>query len=95
MQVLENQGNTAVVFLTRAGRELPSYWRGYQVLDGDVTDYRPGDCKGCVVGLRYKIAGTLSESDTYKLLKNNPFVVDPESLECQHVNGQIELELVA
>jgi hypothetical protein len=29
-------------------------YKGYKVVDGDVTDYRPKDGKGVIVGLRWK-----------------------------------------
>jgi hypothetical protein len=91
LQVLENQGNVAIVFNTVPGESLPSHWKNYTVLDGDVTDYRPADCKGCVVGLRYKVSGKLSKSDTYDALKGNIFVVDAQGLDCQHVYGVTSL----
>ena len=50
--------NVAVVFDTKRGHELPtSYTLGglmAKVIDGDLTDYRPDDEKGTIVGLRAK-----------------------------------------
>ena len=84
LQVLENQGNVAIVFNTLKNSELPISWKGYTVIDGDVTDYRPGDCKGCVVGLRFKH----TDNETVnKAAIISPFIVDPKSPDCQHVNG--------
>jgi len=80
LEVLENQGNVAMVFNVLRNRELPTTWNGYKVVDGDVTDYRPADCKGCVVGLRFKVT---ADQDVNEMAKNSPFVVDPESSECQ------------
>lgn len=31
---------------------LPKYWRGWEVIDGGETDWRPADRRGVVVGLR-------------------------------------------
>lgn len=43
--------NIAVVF---GGKLLPDSYMGLPVIDGDETDYRPADPKGCVVGLKVK-----------------------------------------
>lgn len=54
LEYLRTGGNAAVVFDTIKGHELPSTWNGFPVIDGDVTDYRPTDPHGAVVGLRAK-----------------------------------------
>ena len=43
--------NIAVVF---KGKELPSSYQGYKVVDGDKSDMRFKDGKGVIVGLKYK-----------------------------------------
>lgn len=61
--VLANGGNVSVVFFDSektggvCGRaahdqQLPQSWLGYEVIDGGKTDWRPGDKRGTVVGLR-------------------------------------------
>jgi hypothetical protein len=62
MRVLESGNNVAVVFYDNSPgpkcgkaahrQPLPSYWQGYPVIDGGVTDWRPSDPRGVVVGLR-------------------------------------------
>ena len=47
-------GTAAVVFATRKGAPLPATWRGFPVIDGDLTDARFLDPVGVVVGLRAK-----------------------------------------
>jgi hypothetical protein len=86
LDVLESGGNVAIVFNTLPGQDLPNYWKNFPVLDGDVTDYRPADSAGHVVGLRYKVSGKLSKSATYEALKGNIFVVDAQGFDCQHVD---------
>lgn len=68
LDVLARGGNVAVVFATKRGAPLPAAWRGYPVIDGDVSDVRPDDpgafnpangaasmgARGVVVGLRAK-----------------------------------------
>tara|TARA_R110002074_G_scaffold205199_1_gene373541 strand:- start:307 stop:1155 length:849 start_codon:yes stop_codon:yes gene_type:complete len=50
--------NVAVVFDTKRGHTLPFYHtiNGHEflVIDGDLTDYRPDDVQGVIVGLRAK-----------------------------------------
>jgi len=46
--------NVAVVFNTKKKKPLPATFKGYEVIDGDLTDYRPNDGNGVIVGLRYK-----------------------------------------
>ena len=46
--------NVAVVFSTKRGQPLPASYMGRPVVDGDLTDYRPSDPRGVIVGLRAK-----------------------------------------
>lgn len=62
---LEADGSVAVVFKGA----LPDRWMGAPVVDGDVTDFRPDDPPGSVVGLRAKGAARFGEWS---------FVHDPE-----------------
>ena len=48
---LESGNNVAMVF---EGNKLPDSWQGYQVLNGDLSDDRVSDLKGCIVGLTEK-----------------------------------------
>lgn len=62
INALESGSNVSVVFYDRspgakcgkaAHRQiLPSYWQGFPVIDGGLTDWRPADPSPCVVGLR-------------------------------------------
>jgi len=51
---LDNGGNIAVVFDTKKGEELPLFFWGRPVVDGDKTDLRFLDANNVVVGLRSK-----------------------------------------
>ena len=46
--------NVAMVFAVRRGQPLPATYLGVPVIDGDLSDYRPADPAGVVVGLRAK-----------------------------------------
>lgn len=51
-RVMEAGGNVAVVFAS-----VPQTWRGRQTIDGDKSDLRFLDPRGCVVGLKVKGKG--------------------------------------
>lgn len=44
----------AVVFNVKKGQPLPAFYKGFAIVDGDITDYRPADPSGVIVGLRFK-----------------------------------------
>jgi hypothetical protein len=46
--------NVAVPVAVRKGEPLPDTWHGLPAIDGDVSDWRPGDPSGVVVLLRAK-----------------------------------------
>jgi hypothetical protein len=72
---LLNKGfNIAVVFNVKNETELPETWRGYDVINGDLTDYRIADGKGIIVGLKWK---TIGNKDANEKIKNSVFVVQP------------------
>ncbi len=47
-------GNAAVVFSAPKDEPLPEEYRGFRIIDGDLSDYRVVDEPGCIVGLRAK-----------------------------------------
>jgi hypothetical protein len=61
-RVIASGANVSVVFYDRSPgakcgkaahrQALPSRWRGIPVIDGGVTDWRPDDPRGVIVGLR-------------------------------------------
>jgi hypothetical protein len=53
-KALKNGQNVAVVFDVKRGAPLPDKFMGFQVIDGDLSDYRPADPKNSIVGLRAK-----------------------------------------
>jgi hypothetical protein len=50
IEILNNGGNVAVVF----ANELPEFWQGYPVINGDLTDLRYFDPENVVIGLYAK-----------------------------------------
>ena len=75
-KILSTGRNVAVIFNVKKGQNLPATWNGYPVIDGDLTDYRPNDGNGVVVGLRWK---NIANKQDNEQIKNSSFVVQPES----------------
>ena len=57
VKVLKAKRNVAVVFHVTKKVPLPTTWKGYRVVSGDDTDWRPSDDMGVVVGLMAKGTG--------------------------------------
>lgn len=71
-QALNDNVRVAVIFDVKRGKALPETFNGYQVIDGDLNDYRPMDAKNVIVGLRWK---NIANSENNAAIRNSPFVV--------------------
>ena len=72
-ETLLNKGyNVAVIFNIKKGKALPETFNGYKVIDGDLTDYRPNDGNGVIVGLRWK---KIADKVLNEEIKNSHFVI--------------------
>ena len=69
LNLLSDGFNVAMVF----ENELPEYYKGYKVINGDESDLRFLDEKGVIVGLTYK-------KSKDKDVKNNPFIISKEDI---------------
>ena len=72
---VESGRNVAVAFSTARTRALPRTYLGLPVIDGDTSDYRPGDRAGVIVGLRAKGRARMARF-------RGGFVVDANGPEC-------------
>lgn len=72
--LLERGFNVAVVFNVKKESELPAQFLGYEVVNGDLTDFRVADAKGIIVGLKWK---RIANRDAEKQVLNSCFVVNP------------------
>ncbi len=70
--MLNNNVRVAVIFDVKAGKPLPKTFNGFEVIDGDLSDYRPADPKKCIVGLRWKHIANKANNEA---IRNSPFVV--------------------
>jgi hypothetical protein len=90
--VLQHGHNVAMIFNVKKESELPLYYKGYKVINGDLTDYRIDDAKGIIVGLKWKrIANRKAE----KKILNSCFVINPAiDIDCTYTNVQVNTEMV-
>jgi hypothetical protein len=85
-EALLKQGfNIAMVFNVKKETELPALYKGYKVINGDLTDYRIDDAKGIIVGLKWKRIGN---RDVEKQVLNSCFVIQPDDKACEYSNVQ-------
>lgn len=84
---LKNGVNTAVIFDVKRGKALPETFNGYKVIDGDISDYRPYDEKGVIVGLRWKHIANRANNDAIRASK---FVVNPNGLTHVTVSDNVQ-----
>jgi hypothetical protein len=61
LAVLNAGQNVAVPFHIKRSKPLPTMFEGFEVINGDLTDLRPLDAKGKIVGLRVK--GSKAKAD--------------------------------
>ena len=88
-EALLQQGySIAMVFDTKKNRELPAMYNNYEVTNGDLTDYRPNDKKGVIIGLRFKF---IADRQAQNKIMNSCFVVRANEVVPVNVH---ELELV-
>jgi len=81
--LLKKGENIAMVFDVKRESDLPAMYKGYKVINGDLTDYRIDDAKGIIVGLKWKhIADKVAE----KQILNSVFVIKPTDSNCTYEN---------
>jgi len=89
--LLKRKQNIAVVFNVKKESELPTTYRGYPVVNGDLTDYRIADGKGIIVGLKWKnIADKVAE----KQILQSCFVVQKDDINCEYTCVNVQEEVL-
>jgi hypothetical protein len=81
LDLLSKGFNVAVVFNVGKNKPLPTMFKGYKVIDGDLTDYRPSDPNGVIVGLRWK---NIKDRTVNESIKNSVMVVQPNDIDCKY-----------
>lgn len=88
-QLLEQGFNVAVVFNVNNENQLPKTFNGFDVINADLSDYRVLDGKGIICGLKWK---HIANKEAEKQILNSVFVVQPDNIECNV--HELELEMV-
>jgi len=70
LSLLRKGFNVAAVFLKK-----PTHYKGFKVVDGDLSDNRIGDEKGVIVGLSYKNATGKNGGELNQYAKTSGFVI--------------------
>jgi len=73
---LQQGHNVAMVFNVKNEKDIPDTYKGYDVINGDITDYRVDDAKGIIVGLKWK---RIANRENEQKVLNSCFVVNPET----------------
>jgi len=71
LDLLARGFNVSVVF-----NKLPKTYKGYKVVDGDISDLRFKDKKGVIIGLKYKVNTGKNGAENNLSAKTSGFVVD-------------------
>lgn len=82
--------NVAVVFNVKHERDLPAMYKGFNVVNGDLTDYRIDDAKGIIIGLKWK---RIANRENERKVLNSCFVIKP-LVKCTAANVTGKLKLV-
>lgn len=88
-EILKQGHNVAIVFNVKHEKFLPKTYKGYNVINGDLTDYRIADAKGIIVGLKWKRIG--NRENERKVL-NSVFVVNPIKGFDKKINVNVQLD---
>lgn len=79
--VLKAGFNVAVVFNVKHENELPKKFMGYDVVNGDLTDFRPNDGNGVIIGLKWKNIANKKDNEE---IKHSIFVVQSNDKRCEY-----------
>lgn len=80
-RLLKQGYNVAVIFNIKNEKQLPAMFKGFEVINGDLTDYRPNDGNGVIVGLKWK---TIANKENNEYVKNSKFVVQQTDSDCKY-----------
>jgi len=82
-KLMDKGFNVAMIFNVKDEKYLPAMYKGYNVVNGDLNDYRIADAKGIIVGLKWK---RIQNKEAEKKVLNSVFVVNVEGLSKEFTN---------
>ena len=89
-RLLKQGFNVAVIFNIKKESELPETYKGYSVVNGDLTDYRPNDGNGVIVGLKWK---KIANKENNEYVRNSKFVIQQNDTDCKYNVQNNELKI--
>ena len=89
--LLKEGYNIAMVFNIKKNQPLPTHYKGYEVINGDLTDYRIADAKGIIVGLKWK---NIANKEAEREVLQSCFVVQPDDINCKYDPAKVEEEVL-
>lgn len=87
--LLESGYNVAMVFDVKNENELPTMYKGYKVINGDITDYRVDDAKGVIIGLKWK---RIANKQAEKEVLQSCFVAKKNEYTLSNVQEQVNIQ---
>ena len=90
-ELLKTGVNIAMVFNVKNESLLPKSYKGYKVINGDLTDYRIDDAKGIIVGLKWK---RIALKEIEKKILASCFVINPDDINCSYIDAALKEALV-
>lgn len=85
LELLTRGFNVAVVF-----NKLPKTYKGFKVIDGDISDLRFKDKKGVIIGLKYKKNTGKNGAEKNKKALTSGFVVNTLNIVVMDVSGSLK-----
>lgn len=71
--LLQKGYNIAMIFNTTNENDLPAEYKGFEVVNGDLSDYRIADAKGVIIGLKWK---RIADKQAEQKVRNSCFTVN-------------------
>jgi len=85
--LLKTGHNIAMIFNIKNKNTFPSMYKGYPIINGDLTDYRIADAQGVIVGLNWK---HIANKEVEKQILQSCFVIQPDDINCNHVAANVQ-----
>jgi len=75
-KALDSGFNVAMIFNITKKTAFPKSYKGYKVIDGDLSDLRVGEAKGVIIALRWK---NIADSKLNTEIKNSIFAIQSDN----------------
>lgn len=83
LDLLSKGYNIAMVFNVKKEKDIPAMYNGFEVVNGDETDYRVNDGNGVIIGLKWK---RIANKENELKVLNSHFVVNVPNVQNAQTN---------